>query len=437
MVKESNKGKKKVLNAKERKTSFNKEKNRVDLLSQKLKRFTARNKTTDHVNYKVWYLMHDPFTYINAYAKISKNRGALTKGYEDEKTMKSFGQKSAETIVKKIKSGKFKFKPVKRTWVSKSGKISKRPLNVPTQTDRIVQEAVRGILEVIYEPEFVKQGELTQNLSNNYGFRPNLSTWDAIEKLKTHSKRCNIVVEGDIASAYNNVNHRILMNILRIRIKDKKFLKFIYQMLKSGIMDENRYEHSLTGTLQGGIVLPLLFNIYMLGFDQFIYDGFIASVLEYNKNKRDDNVSKIYSALRRKLKKHAKLVKEMRTLKTGSSLELKKEIKEFKKIRAIRNITPFNDLTNMKKGVVYVRYADDWVLSLTATKQEAEAIKMKISEYLRVKRKMELDDEKIKISWTSEGYKFLGFEIRSGIQKNIKLKKVTMRNNGVWSRPFR
>jgi len=152
-------------------------------------------------------------------------------------------------------------------------------LDVPTQSDRIVQEAIRRILEAIYEPVFKELGRDTKNLSNNYGFRPKYSTWSVLEKIEKHAKRCTTVIEKDIVSAYNNVDHGIFLNILWERIKDKKFLRFIKNMLKSGIMDDKRYEHSLNGTPQGGIVSPLLFNVYMLGFDEYVYKKeFIAPI---------------------------------------------------------------------------------------------------------------------------------------------------------------
>jgi RNA-directed DNA polymerase len=217
-----------------------------------------RNLHTKHVNYKLMYLLHDPFIYVNAYTKISKNKGALTKGHEDECPMELFGQEAAKRIAESVKKGNYKFKP---------GKNKLRPIDVSSQSDRIVQETVRGILEAIFEPVFKEWGQTTNYLSNNYGFRPNLSVWDAIENLKKKTQRCNIIIEGDIISAYNKVVHNILMDLLRKRIRDKKFLNFIKAMLKSGIMDGPKFEHSLKGTPQGTIVSPLLLNIYMLGLD--------------------------------------------------------------------------------------------------------------------------------------------------------------------------
>lgn len=420
-----------------KKLTLEKGKKLIEQKSKKLTEHTKRNQKTSHINYKIFYLLHDPYTFVNAYAKISKNKGALTEGHEDDKIMEFFGLRKAEKIANQIKGDQYKFKSVKRTWIDKPGKKKKRPIDVPSQSDRIVQEAIRGILEAIYEPVFKKQGEKTKNLSNNYGFRPNLSTWSAIEKLKLYSQKCNLVIEGDIVSAYNNVDHDILINILKQRIKDKKFLIFIKRMLKSGIMDQGIYEHTLSGTPQGGIVSPLLFNIYMLCLDQYIYKEFIAPILKENENKFDDIESKEYSRLTRELKKSINELKKLKKENPDNQKAIKISEKNFKRIRALRNKTPSGDIKRLKKGAIYVRYADDWVLAIRCNKKEAEKIKDKISEFLKKHRNMQLDEEKTNITQTSKGYKFLGFEIRLNKTKT-KLKRVLQKHaNGSYTRPLR
>jgi RNA-directed DNA polymerase len=415
----------------------------IEARSKHLREHTRRNENTDHVNYKILHLLHDPFTYINAYAKISKNKGALTEGIQDEKIIQLFGLEKATTIAKKIKQDKYEFKPVKRTWVPKPGKKKKRPIDVPTQSDRIVQEAIRGILEAIYEPVFAEFGEKTKNLSNNYGFRPNKSCWSAIEKLKLHSKRCNVVLESGIVSAYNNVNHDILLKILSRRIRDKKFLKLIKDMLKSGIMDQGRFEHSLNGTPQRGIVSPLLFNIYMFEFDNYVYEQCIVPILKENKeqNKKPEVRSREYNQISyitdKAQKKYTEARDHYRT--NGGDVNCKK-MKEARKAhrRHLRKrlLTPYNDIRKLEKGAVYTRYADDWVLALTCSKKEAQETKEKLKKYLKEHLKMELDDDKTSTTFMSEGYKFLGFEIRRKSTKPKITKVLSKTETGKYVRTY-
>lgn len=415
----------------------------IETLSQHLKAHTRRNENTLHVNHKIHHLLYNPFTFINAYAKISKNKGALTEGIQDDKTIQLFGIEKAKTLAKKIKNDNYTFKPVKRTWVPKPGKTTKRPIDVPSQSDRIVQEAIRGILEAIYEPVFSEFGERTKHLSNNYGFRPNKSCWSAIEKLKLHSNRCNVVIEGDIVSAYNNVNHDILLKILSRRIKDKKFLKLIKDMLKSGIMDQGRFEHSLNGTPQGGIVSPLLFNIYMFEFDNYVYEQCIVPILEENKRleKKPEAKSRDYRKIAYETTKAQKLYVKMRDhyITNGGDVNraiAKETRKNFKKLLKERLSTTYNDVRSLEKGAVYTRYADDWVLALTCSKAKAQETKEKLKKYLKEHLKMDLDENKTSITFVTKGYKFLGFEIRRESTKPKITKVLSKKKNGKYTRAY-
>jgi len=398
----------------------------IEKRSRHLREHTRRNLDTTHVNYKIQHLLYDPFTFINAYAKISKNKGALTEGINEERTMQLFGLEKASILAEKIKQNRYEFQPVKRTWIPKPGKKKKRPIDVPNQADRVVQEAVRGILEAIYEPVFQEFETKTKYRSSNYGFRPNKSCWSAIEKLTSHSKRCNIIIEGDISSAYNNVDHDILLQILKKRIQDKKFLKFIEKMLKSGIIDSGRFEHSLNGTPQGGIVSPLLFNIYMHEFDKYIYEQCIIPIQKENEesNKKQEVRSRRYNQINYATKKaRLEYVKSRELLRTQGGCSNKSLTKKTRKIFKLKlreqQITPYNEISKLEKGAVFVRYADDWVLALTCSNREASEIKEKIKKYLKDYLKMELDDKKTSVTSASNGYKFLGFEI---LMKNTKPK---------------
>lgn len=415
-----------------KKMNINKGKILIKNLGKQLMKYADRNLNTKHINRKIFFLLRDPFIYINAYAKISKNKGALTKGYQDDNMMEYFGKAEAEKLAREIGRGTYSFAPVKRTWIPKPGKKKKRPIDVPNQSDRIVQEAIRGMLEAIYEPVFKELGVTTKNLSNNYGFRPNLGCWSAIDKIEKYARHCNIVIEGDIVSAYNNVDHEILLKILRERITDKKFLDLIKQMLKSGVMDGETFEHTISGTPQGGIVSPLLFNIYMLEFDRYIYEEFIVPILEDNIKKKKGQRNPEYRRLNAKCQK---LLEEYRKAKTSNEKDktrIHTSKRAYKQMRQFRNTKPYVNVSTLPKGAVYARYADDWVLAITCTTQEATKIKKKIADFIQRHRKMQLDSDKTKITYISEGFQFLGFDIKMATSN--KQKRVTMKSRDKYIR---
>lgn len=151
----------------------------------------------------------------------------------DKKTLDGMNLTLINKIADEFRNKSFKFSPVRRTYVPKPGTTKLRPLGIPTIKDPIVQESLKLILEAIYEPCFSDK-----NLKGtNFGFRPHLSTHDAIEHLKKIGTACNIAIESDIKGAFDNVDHNILIKILRKKIKDETFLKLIYQGCKSGLFE--------------------------------------------------------------------------------------------------------------------------------------------------------------------------------------------------------
>lgn len=394
--------------------------------------FRKRNENIEHINYKIHYLLHKPFTFVNAYAKISKNKGALTKGIKsDEEIMRFFKISDAENISKQIKEDKYVWKPSRRTLIPKPGKKTKRPIDTFTQKDRIVQEALRGILECIYEPEFKHFEELNKFKSTNYGFRPRKSCWDALEKLKIHGQSANYVIEGDIVGAYNNVNHDILISILERRIKDKTFIKLINRFLKAGIMECNIQQHNLLGTPQGGILSPILFNIYMFELDKFVYNEIIQPINKLQENKTT--------------KRNPKYVKKLREIKIlrakCKDMTDPYEINRCKKLIKIegKNLfkLPSYDLDSLKIKPIYSRYADDWILLTNGDKESILKIKEQINDFIINDLKMELDEDKTLITPISKGINFLGFTLKMYSTKQIKLKKVVIKHLNTKKRTIR
>ena len=182
-------------------------------MGNKLNAFTKRNKDISHINHSIYHLLLDPFTIDNAYSNLSKNKGSLTEGIIPG-NIDGYSRSETLEIINKLKTQTYTPNPVKRVWVPKPGKTTKRPLGIPTFQDRVVQEALRGILEAIYEPEF-QAFEKQHYKVSNFGFRPNKNCWNAIEHFTQYGQGSTFVIEGDIKGAYDNVSFPILLNILK------------------------------------------------------------------------------------------------------------------------------------------------------------------------------------------------------------------------------
>ncbi len=402
------------------------------------------------------------------FSQIKKNKGALTPGSIPE-TADDFTNQKLYNLSYKLKSGTFSWKPVRRIYVEKPGKPEKRPLGLPDFEDKVVQAALRIALESIYEPIFEQH-------NFNYGFRPHKDPNGAIQKITGLAQGTYHAIEGDIKGAYNDVDHNILMEILQRNIKDKKFLNLIRSALKAGIMDEGKYEDTFLGIPQGGIVSPLLFNIYMHEFDMFVHTQLSLLVSpEPQTYKVDPAYERNRSTVRRGTRQIQQItdISEIRPdpffEHCSSSQYLAKimpndQILEEKtnKIKTLINTDPgakgtlSNWRTSYKKYVIgrltlpqktnlhtefiqnkerlvraandirsnttyleskplklaYIRYADDWVIFTSGDRETSEAIKGKVSEYLKNQLKLTLSLEKTRITHLqSSKVQFLGFEI--------------------------
>ena len=301
---------------------------------------------------------------ISAIHKIKGNKGSRTAGV-DGKVIDDCLNLKYDEVIELVRKKLYDYHPdkVRRVWIPKPGKSEKRPLGIPTISDRIVQECVRRILEPIAEGQFFE---------HSYGFRPMRSADMAVARIKAinFTAKCYWVVEGDIKGFFDNIDHNVMIESMwQIGIRDKRILSIIKQMLKAGVMDE--CETSELGTPQGGIISPLLANIYLNRFDRFITGDFEKKKLRKEFSRSDG------------------------------------------RLQAMRN---YSNL----KTCYYVRYADDWVI-LTDNQEDAEKLKYKAKRYLHDTLKLELSEEKTLITnVTSRPIKFLGVEIRM-VYKNGRL----------------
>ncbi len=348
------------------------------------------------INGKLYYLLLNSDTIVNAWNKLKNNKGSLPPGIDAE-TIQGFNLEKARKITQKLKKRTFVPNPVRKRWIAKPGKKNeKKPLNVSTFEDRLVQEALREILEAIYEPEFKNLEYKTKFRTNNFGFRPNKSTWDAVSNIASKGQRLDWIIEGNISQAYDTVDHDILINILNRRITDKKFLKLIRSYLEAGVMEDFHITHSLKKVAQGNIVSPILFNIYMFEMDKFV-EQFLRKTIKHLQPKK---TYQIY-------------------------------LENYNKYRKLQFQTLSKNTSNKEYELLYVRYASDWVLGITGPKKVALYLKNKIESYLKHYLKLSLSQEKTSLTHIkTDPVYFLGYELLINNSNNQILRfPVTRLNN--------
>lgn len=360
------------------------------ILSQK----SEENK--DFVFDRIYRHLFNPDFYLNAYSKIYANEGNMTPGVDGE-TIDGFNHNLVDNLIEKLKGETYYPRPVQRKYIpKKNGKL--RPLGIPSFQDKLLQEVVRELLEAIYEPLFSDY---------SHGFRPNRSCQTALYQVKSTCRGTNWVIEGDINGFFDNIDHEILLGILNKKINDGRFIELIRRFLKGGYFEFNKVHNSLSGTPQGGIISPILANIYLNEFDKFMED--ICGKYSKGKEKRRNPL-------------YQKLMYRRRTAIQKGNFTLAEEV--LSQMRKIPVLDPYDENYTRVK---YVRYADDFLVCVIGSKKLAEDIRLEIKQYLSEKLRLELNLEKTLITNLSdkERVRFLGYEIAK-TRENTKLSENTL-----------
>ena len=365
------------------------------------------------------YLLR-PDIYFAAYNNLYANRGAATNGIKPD-TADGFSEAKIARIIKSLSDETYQPTPVKRVYIPKrNNSDKKRPLGIPTFTDKLVQEALRLILEAIYEPIF---------LNVSHGFRPKRGCHTALKELKKQFNGSRWFIEGDIKGCFDNIDHNVLVEVINQKIKDARLIKLIYKFLKAGYMEDWQYHKTYSGTPQGGIISPLLANIYLHELDKFV----VKLKAEFDKNSKD-NITPEYRALHNELKRISYHIKN------ANGAEREKLLAEYHIKRKQLVTIPCTAQTD--KSIKYIRYADDFILGVKGSHEDCRKIKSKLSEFIEKSLKMELSEDKTLITHSSECARFLGYDIRVRRNDTVKpsgakrVKKRTMNNHTELLIPF-
>ena len=323
--------------------------------------------------------------YEKAYAEIYANEGSITRGSSDE-TLDGMSQNRISEIIQKIRTTTYRWKPVRRTYIPKEDG-RRRPLGIPSGDDKLLQAAMKVLLEAYYEPQFSKR---------SHGFRPGRGCHTALKQIRESHRDTSWFIAGDIKGCFDNIDHETLLGIMEEKIRDQRFLNLVKYLMKAGYMEDWKWYGTYSGTPQGGIISPLLANVYLDTFDKWIEEELLP---HYNYGSRKERGRKRnpnyrhYEYKRRQAKE-------------------KGDVEAYERYGKMMKSVPSVIDDDSYRKLEYIRYADDFLLSFAGPKNEAEEIRNRISEFLEGELNLELSMAKTLITHArDEKARFLGYDL--------------------------
>jgi group II intron reverse transcriptase/maturase len=326
--------------------------------------------------------LFNPQLYLLAYGRIYANKGAMTPGATAE-TVDGMSLGRIGRIIDAVRHERYRFSPARRVWIPKrNGKL--RPLGLPTWSDKLLGEVIRLLLEAYYEPQFS---------GRSHGFRPGRGCHTALGEVADTWTGTTWFVEGDVADCFGSLDHDIMVEVLGDKIHDNRFLRLVRNMLKAGYLEEWTWNATLSGAPQGGVVSPILCNIYLHRLDDYVENTLIP---EYTRGTRRVRNAE-YERLRHRL---------ARARKRGDQQAVRQLRQQQARLPSIDCRDPGY------RRLRYVRYADDVLLGFAGPKTEAEAIKQRLTRFMRDELRLDLSQEKTLITHArTRAARFLGYEI--------------------------
>ena len=384
-----------------------------------LQNLTEKTKNESYRFQRLYRNLYNPDFYWLAYRNIYANKGSMTAG-ADGTTIDGMSDERIKGIIESLRDRSYRPKPAKRVYIAKKNSNKKRPLGIQSGNDKLVQEVVKMILESIYEPVFSNR---------SHGFRPRRSCQTALMQIQNTFTGTNWFVEGDIHACFDSFDHHVVIDLLRKRIDDEAFIQLIWKFLKAGYMEQWEYGRTYSGVPQGSGVSPVLCNIYLNELDKFMEQY----AINYNTTAQRKRLSTAYrTSVNRtyRYRYEGKQIWEKLTPEERKSRS--KKLKELERVE--KSITPTVPKDEQYKRIQYTRYADDFLIGVIGSKEEAEQIKQDVKAFLQVKLKLEMSDAKTKITHTGDRARFLGYDItvsRSQVVKRLANGKVQRCQTGV------
>lgn len=320
--------------------------------------------------------------FLMAYGRIYANDGAMTPG-ADGATPDGMSLDTIREIIDRLRAERYRFAPVRRVHIpKKDGTL--RPLGLPSWTDKLVGEVVRLLLEAYYEPRFS---------ARSHGFRPGRGCHTALDEIASTWTGTTWFIEGDIADCFGSLDHEVMLAILAERIHDGRFLRLVGGMLRAGYLEDWKWHATYSGAPQGGVVSPILSNIYLDRLDTFVEQTLVPAWTRGN--------------VRRPNREYANVTARIGYWRGKGDRD------KVKALRKIQRSMPAVDVSDPGyRRLRYCRYADDHLLGFVGTKAEAEQIKDRLAVFLRTELKLELSTEKTLITHArTRKARFLGYDI--------------------------
>lgn len=369
-----------------------------------LNSLSDKSKNPEYRFQRLYRNLYNPDFYLLAYKNIYANGGSMTPGVNGI-TIDGMSSQRIAKLIESLKDRSYQPNPARRTYIAKKNNpAKKRPLGIPSGDDKLVQEVIRMLLESIYEPNFSDA---------SHGFRPQRSCHTALTKIQKTFTGAKWFVEGDIKACFDSFDHHVLIDILRKRIDDEAFISLMWKILKAGYMEQWQYHMTYSGTPQGSGMSPILANIYLNELDRYMG--------EYK--------ARFYKPTRTANPAHRNMASKIFYYKAKNdkvwddlSVEEKKECaRTLRQMRSEQRKLPTHPVQETSyKAIQYVRYADDFIVGVIGSHEDAKKLKQDLTVFLKEKLGLTLSTEKTKITNTAENARFLGYDISVSRSQDIK-----------------